>query len=51
VEDGGIAGSVPDMRTMLDEIYELRGLSEDGRPRREVLERYGLTDVADRLYG
>jgi len=51
VDDGGIAGSVPDMETMLAELYELRGLAENGWPRREVLERYGLSDVAGRLYG
>ncbi len=50
VQDGGIAGSVPDMDTMLREFYEYRGLGADGRPTREVLEKYGLSDVADRLY-
>ncbi len=49
VEDGGNAGSVPDMVTMLKEVYEFRGLGADGRPSREVLEKYGLADVADRL--
>ncbi|MEJ5187472.1 MAG: aldehyde ferredoxin oxidoreductase C-terminal domain-containing protein, partial [Candidatus Geothermincolales bacterium] len=49
VEDGGIAGSVPDMETMLREFYEYRGMTPDGMPTRETLEKYGLGYVADRL--
>ncbi len=49
VEDGGIAGSVPDMETMLREFYEYRGMTPDGMPTRETLEKYGLGDVADRM--
>jgi aldehyde:ferredoxin oxidoreductase len=49
VEDGGIAGSVPDMSTMLSEFYEYRGMKPDGLPARETLEKYGLGDVADRM--
>ena len=49
VDDGMIAGSVPDMETMLKEFYELRGLSADGRPTREALAKYGLEDVAEKL--
>ena len=49
VEDGGIAGSVPDMDTMLRDFYEYRGMTPDGMPTRETLERYGLGYVADRL--
>ncbi|MFH1149183.1 MAG: aldehyde ferredoxin oxidoreductase family protein [Actinomycetota bacterium] len=44
--DGMIAGSVPDMGTMLREFYELRGLRPDGRPTAETLERFGLESVA-----
>jgi len=44
-----IAGVVPDMDTLLKEFYEMRGLGEDGRPSRAVLEQYGLAEVADRL--
>jgi aldehyde:ferredoxin oxidoreductase len=44
-----IAGSVPDMETMLKEFYELRGLSDDGRPTSETLEKYGLGYLADKL--
>lgn len=49
VEDGGIAGSVPDMETMLREFYEYRGMTPDGMPTRETLERYGLGYLANRL--
>jgi aldehyde:ferredoxin oxidoreductase len=49
VDDGMIAGSVPAMETMLKEFYELRGLSANGLPTREVLDKYGLSDVADRM--
>ena len=49
VEDGGIAGSVPDMDTMLRDFYEYRGMTPDGMPTRETLERYGLGYVADRM--
>jgi aldehyde:ferredoxin oxidoreductase len=49
VDDGMIAGSVPDMDTMLREFYELRGLTEDGMPKTETLEKYGLGDLAGRL--
>ncbi len=49
VDDGGIAGVVPDMNRMMKEVYELRGLREDGKPSREVLEKYGLGYLADRI--
>lgn len=49
VEDGMIAGSVPDMETMLREFYEIRGLREDGLPKRETLEKYNLDYLAERL--
>ncbi|HQD06510.1 MAG TPA: aldehyde ferredoxin oxidoreductase family protein [Bacillota bacterium] len=49
VDEGMIAGVVPDMDTLLKEFYEMRGLGEDGRPSRAVLEQYGLAEVADRL--
>jgi aldehyde:ferredoxin oxidoreductase len=47
-EDGEIAGSVPNMETMLKEFYEIRGLGADGRPSREVLEEYDLGYLADK---
>lgn len=40
--DGMIAGSVPDLQTMLDEFYGLRGLDADGQPRPSTLEKLGL---------
>jgi len=49
VDDGGIAGSVPDMDTMLREFYEYRGMTADGMPTRATLEKYGLGDVASKL--
>lgn len=49
-EDGMIAGSVPDMETMLREFYELRGLESDGRPTRETLQKYGLESVGEMLF-
>jgi aldehyde:ferredoxin oxidoreductase len=48
-EDGMIAGSVPDMDTMLKEFYELRKLGPDGKPSKEVLEEYKLGFLADKL--
>jgi aldehyde:ferredoxin oxidoreductase len=49
VEDGGIAGSVPDMATMISEFYEYRGLGTDGLPTSETLEAYGLAYLADKI--
>jgi aldehyde:ferredoxin oxidoreductase len=48
VEDGMTAGVVPDMETMLREFYEYRGLADDGKPKPEVLERYGLGYLIDK---
>jgi aldehyde:ferredoxin oxidoreductase len=50
LEEGPTAGSVPNMDLMLKEFYELRGLSEDGIPGREVLEELGLSELAELLY-
>ena len=49
VDDGMIAGSVPDMDRMLKEFYELRGLDADGKPTRETLDKYGLGYLAEKL--
>jgi aldehyde:ferredoxin oxidoreductase len=49
--DGGAAGSAPDLPRMKREYQRLRGLSEEGLPRRENLERLGLQYLAMRLYG
>ncbi|HEY5527658.1 MAG TPA: aldehyde ferredoxin oxidoreductase C-terminal domain-containing protein [Candidatus Anoxymicrobiaceae bacterium] len=48
-EDGMIAGSVPDLSTMLREFYELRGLEPDGRPSTETLKKLCLESEAVRL--
>lgn len=50
MEDGPTAGSVPDMDKMLSEFYELRGFNEDGVPKKEVLEKNGLADLARLLH-
>ncbi len=50
LEDGAAAGSVPDLELMKREYKVLRGLSEEGLPRPEVLQRLGLDEVAVRLY-
>ena len=47
--DGPTAGSAPDMDLMLREFYALRGLREDGLPRRDVLAGLGLDDLAELL--
>lgn len=49
VSDGMTADSMPDMDTRLKEVYELRGLGEDGKPTRETLEKYGLGELADKI--
>lgn len=48
-EDGGAAGSVPDMGLMLAEWYEARGLDQSGMARPEVLEELGLGRVSSLL--
>ena len=51
VTDGPAEGSVPDMEKMRSEYYALRGLDAAGKPTREALEKVGLTDMAEKLYG
>ncbi len=48
--DGGAAGSVPDSEKLRRDYYAARGLDEQGRPTRAVLEAADLADVADRLH-
>jgi aldehyde:ferredoxin oxidoreductase len=50
LEDGGAAGSVPDVALLLSEYYAIRGLDEKGYPRQEKLIELGLDDVRKRLY-
>jgi len=43
-------GSVPDLDQMLRDYYNLRGLDERGRPKRETLEKAGLRELISKLY-
>ena len=49
--EGGAAGSVPDMKVLLEEFYPVRGLAPDGRPTKETLARLGLNELSAKLYG
>jgi aldehyde:ferredoxin oxidoreductase len=51
LDNGMAAGSVPDLEAMRREYYALRGIDADGLPRKEVLEKAGLADLAVRLQG
>jgi aldehyde:ferredoxin oxidoreductase len=51
LDNGMAAGSIPDIEKMLKEYYELRGLDSNGVPRKEVLEKAGLHDLAVKLHG
>jgi len=48
---GPTEGSVPDMEMMLREFYEMRGMNENGVPRREVLEEFEMSELAELLHG
>jgi aldehyde:ferredoxin oxidoreductase len=50
LEEGGGAGSVPDVELLLREYYALRGLDERGYPKREKLSELGLDELKSRLY-
>ena len=48
--EGGTAGFVPDLESMLSAYYDARGWNkETGRPSREKLIELGLEDVAKEL--
>ena len=51
LKEGTAAGSVPDVEKLLREYYAIRGLDEKGKPRREVLNKAGLEDLAKNLHG
>jgi aldehyde:ferredoxin oxidoreductase len=51
LKEGAAAGSVPDVEKLLREYYEIRGLNEDGRPKKEVFIKAGLEDLAKKLHG
>ena len=48
--EGSAAGSVPDVEKLLREYYEIRGLDREGRPKREVLIKAGLDELAKKLH-
>ncbi|MEW6403584.1 MAG: aldehyde ferredoxin oxidoreductase family protein [Chloroflexota bacterium] len=49
--EGGAAGFVPDLRSMLDAYYETRGWDKaTGKPTKEKLIELGLNDVAEELW-
>jgi aldehyde:ferredoxin oxidoreductase len=48
--EGAAAGSVPDMDALKSEYYAIRGLNEDGLPKRELLNELGLEDLGRMLY-
>jgi aldehyde:ferredoxin oxidoreductase len=50
LEEGGGAGSVPDVKLLLNEYYAIRGLDERGYPKQEKLIELGLEELRDRLY-
>jgi aldehyde:ferredoxin oxidoreductase len=50
LEEGGAAGSVPDVEKLLREYYEIRGLNEKGKPKKEVLIKAGLDELAKKLH-
>ncbi|MBI3355006.1 MAG: hypothetical protein HY034_09000, partial [Nitrospirae bacterium] len=50
LKDGAAAGSVPDMKLMLKEFYQLMGIDEKGWPTKERLERFGLGELIKKLY-
>ena len=47
--EGPTEGSVPDMNLMLREFYEMRGLDENGIPKKKILTDLGLNDLAELL--
>jgi len=51
LEDGAVAGIVPDEKLLLTDYYRERGLDDEGRPLRQVLERADLGAVAGVLHG
>jgi len=50
LQEGGGAGSVPNVKLLLSEYYALRGLDERGFPKQEKLIELGLEELRDRLY-
>jgi aldehyde:ferredoxin oxidoreductase len=50
LEEGGAAGSVPDMDLLLTEYYSFRGLDDRGFPMADKLVELGLDELKDKLY-
>jgi aldehyde:ferredoxin oxidoreductase len=50
LNEGGAAGSVPDIERLKREYYALRGLDDRGFPREEKLRELGLDSLRARLY-
>ncbi len=50
LKEGAAAGSIPDVEKLLREYYEIRGLDEGGRPKKEVLIKAGLEVLAKKLH-
>jgi aldehyde:ferredoxin oxidoreductase len=48
--EGAAAGSVPDMKRLLSEYYQIRGLDKRGFPKEEKLVELGLEELKARLY-
>ena len=51
LKEGAAAGSIPDVARLLREYYEIRGLDEEGKPKRDVLIKAGLENLAEKLHG
>ena len=51
LKEGSAAGSVPDVEKLLREYYEIRGLDGDGKPKKEILVKAGLENLAKKLHG
>ena len=51
LKEGSAAGSVPDVEKLLREYYEIRGMDREGKPKKEVLIKAGLNELAEKLHG
>lgn len=51
LENGPTAGMKVDLEPMLADFYALREIDEAGRPSKQILEKYGLAELAGRLHG
>jgi len=47
--EGGAAGSVPDIEAMMKEYYDIRGLDVNGIPKKDKLAEIGLAEMAEKL--